>query len=251
MREVISVTLAVLMLFITAVPVQAQDKTELRKIKDQIAIASEYYSEGRIGDAERMVLKLLNEQNKLDSEANFLIYRLLAFCSIANDDENAGTQYFVQALGYNPTMSPDPVTWSPKIRRVFENARQDYQINQEQQRLLRFAAEAELCRRASSRSLFLPGSGQMMKGHKAQGAILTTLFIGASTAAIYGQVVLPGAKDDYLNARIADDASRLWDDYRDAQYFANATGIMALSIYCYSFLNALWSHPAYSDSTKK
>lgn len=250
MRETISVILAVLFLLVAVQPVQAQDKAQLGKIKEQIATASEYYSEGRIGDAERLVLKLLNEQNQLDGEANFLIYRLLAFCSIANDDENAGIQYFIQALEYNPTMSPDPVTWSPKIRRVFDNARQNYQIHQEQQRLLRFAAEAELCRRASSRSLFLPGSGQMMKGHKAQGALLTTLFIGASAAAIYGQVMLPGAKDDYRNARNTADAERLWQDFRDAQYFANGTGILALSIYCYSFFNALWSHPSYPDSTK-
>jgi len=236
-----------LTLLLTATPAcvsQAQEEPPSGS-KCTVAIdrASSFYVEGNISEAERLALKLLTENGRLEVGDKFRLNRLLAFCAIANDDEEAGKRYFMEALKYNPAMTPDPITWSPKIRRVYEEARSNYQKLQSESRMKRYAAEAELCRRASLKSLYLPGAGQYAKGYKLRGTVLGVLFAGAVGASLYTQLKLPDAELRYHDASTREDADARWRDYRDAQYRANIVAAFAFSIYCYSFFDALWSPP--------
>jgi len=210
--------------------------------------AYKLYESGRIAEAEHLSLKILAESKSLSNDQKFHLYKLLAFCSIANDDEESGKRHFIDALKYNSNMSPDPLTWSPKIRRVFDRARSEYRQQVVLEIQHQSEIEAQIGRRASLKSLYLPGSGQVMKGQQVRGYTLGVLCLCAASAYVYGISSLPAARDRYLDANNEANAEKYWKEYRDVQYFVNLTGILMLAVYGYTFFDALWSHPAEQDS---
>ena len=201
------------------------------------------FDEGRLAEAEHLALKALAESDTLSAYSKFILYKLLAFIAIANDDEENGARQFVMALQYNPTLSPDPITWSPKVRRVFDRARADYEIQEQKRRQHLFTVEAGLCRRASLRSLYLPGGGQYMKGQKQRGFLFGALFWGAASTFIYSQSIIPTARDQYHDATQPQEAEKRWREYQNTIYMANISGLIAFSVYTYAFFDALWTHP--------
>ncbi len=221
----------------------------IAEINNELTLqAHDFYDTGQIDKAEHLALKRLDEGENISHFEKSMLFKLLAFCAIANDDEETSKRHFISALRYNPSLSPDPLTWSPKIRRVFRRASEEYFKQMEELRRQKVAIEAHLGRRASLRSLYLPGSGQVMKGQILKGYIAGTLFWGSFAGFIYGQATLPDDRESYLNARTSTEAVSRWEDYRDKQYMVNITGIVALAVYGYSFFDALWSMPSDVDS---
>jgi len=51
-------------------------------------------------------------------------------------------------------------------------------------------------------------------------------------------------------AALPNEAARKWEDYRNANYLVNITGLIAVSIYAYAFFDALWSKPATGEKTE-
>lgn len=206
--------------------------------------ALRYFEEGYIDKAEHLALKRLDDEKTLSVYEKFLIYKLLAFCAIASDDEESGVRYFVLALRQNPGLSPDPLTWSPKVRTVFAKAQTQFVQKVTMEKKQEYALDAQFSRRASLKSLYFPGSGQVLKGHNFRGYTLGILFWSALAGTIYSQTELPALRDNYHNAGSSEDARRFWLEYRDGQYLVNITGIACLTIYGYSFFDALWAKPA-------
>lgn len=212
-------------------------------INSQVQKAFTLYEEGSIAEAENLAYRLLSEESELTTRQKHELYRLLAFCAIANGDEDAGLRLFVNALRYNPAMTPDPLTWSPKVRRVYENALESYEQQIAEEKKQRLSSIAEMCRRASSRSLVFPGAGQYMKGEKNKGYLLGSLFWTSLGSFIYTQIQLPQVRDDYRNANTTALAEARYDDYRNMQYMVNITGLITITVYGYSFFDALWAVP--------
>lgn len=225
----------------------AESDTPGKRISEELRKVQEYFDDGRLDDAEHYALKLLANPDSLSRYNKFSLHKLLAFIAIANGDEENAIRQFVQALRYNPTLSPDPITWSPKVRRVFDRARAEYNQEMKELRQKSLATEAEKCRSASLKSLYLPGMGQISKRQKTKGITLGILFIGAAATYLYAQSVLPDAREKYERSLLPDDAERYWKEYRNAYYFVNISGFIALSVYTYSFFDALWSPPVPED----
>lgn len=219
-----------------------------KSVDTAIDQALNLYNEGLISEAEHLALKTLTEFKTLSDYQKYRLYRLLAFCSIAADDEVSGSRHFVEALKNNPGMTPDRLTWSPKVRRAFDRAKEIYQQQVTLERLRRNAIEAEIGRRASLKSLYFPGAGQVMKGQHLKGYSLGILFWATAAGFIYSGTVLPQARDRYLEAATSSSAEKRWAEYRDTQYLVNVTGIAALAVYGYIFFDALWSEPTHQDS---
>ncbi|MDP8229246.1 MAG: hypothetical protein P9M15_07325, partial [Candidatus Electryoneaceae bacterium] len=206
------------------------------------------YDAGRIAEAEYMALHALDTQENLSRYNRFNLHKVLAFCAIANDDETGGIRQFTKALQLNPAMTSDPMNWSPKVREIFHRAREEYDRQEAINQLYHITTEANLCRRASLKSLYLPGAGQMMKGHKKRAVIIGTVFTGAVAAFIYTQVALPSARNRYRQATLPDDIDRYWNDYSNLYHVANISGIVVTGVYLYAFFDALWNPPVPSPS---
>lgn len=218
-------------------------------IQNSIDRAAQFFEEGKISEAEHLALKTLSKPEKLTNSQKFSLYRILAFCSIANDDEEGGERYFTSALLHDPNMAPDPLLWSPKIRRVFDRAKVAYRALQEDVNKAQLSQEADFSRRASLKSLYMPGSGQLMKGQKVKGYTTGLLFWGAASSFIYELNAYPSARSSYYEANSDLDAAVKWKEYRNTQYYVNISGLLTLAIYSYSFFDALWAHPSLPDSS--
>jgi hypothetical protein len=202
------------------------------------------YESGRITEAEHLALKILDTRDDLDRTDRSQIHQLLAFCAMANDDEANAMRQFVEALRLNPGITADPITWSPKVRRVFGLAQEEVRKQIVQEIQLKQALEASTCRRAALKSLYFPGAGQRLKGHPNRGGIISALFIGSAAGLVYSQFKLPAARDRYLNATTSQSARTYWKTYRDYYHLSTVTGLAAGAIYLYAFTDALVSPPA-------
>lgn len=206
--------------------------------------ASELYEVGRLSEAEHLALKTLDLPGQLSRMEQSELYRILAFCSIANDDEENARRHFVSALRLNPNLSADPISWSPKVRRVFERAREEFAQIVQAEAQKRVSMEAELCRQASLRSLFLPGGGQALKGQRARGWITGAMFWGSLATFIYAEALLPGARDKYHRATDPAASVRRYNDYRDLSRLTVLSGGLTIGVYGFSFFDALWRRPS-------
>lgn len=211
---------------------------------DMIIKAQQYYGAGKIEDAEHLALKLISDDNDLTKHEKYSAYRLLAFCAIAADNLETGKKHFISAMHYNPNMTADPLTWSPKLRTVFVLAVAEVDRGKKLEREWIYASEAQIGRRASLKSLYLPGAGQLMKKQKRKGITLGVLSYAAISGYLIGQIYLPTARDKYQQASTPRQADARWKDYRNARYMVSITGLAALAIYGYTFFDALWSAPA-------
>ena len=203
----------------------------------------ELYEAGKISDAEHLALKSLDNPEGLSRFERFELYQLLAFCAVANDDEIGGVRQFVEALRLYPTLTPDFITWSPKIRKAFSRAREVYDEQMQIEALTRRMRAADICRRASVHSLYLPGSGQFRKKNQTKGIICGGLFWGAAAALIYSQFVLPDFETKYQAAATPEEAITRWKDYRDIYRLRNISLGLTASIYVIAFVDALWTAP--------
>ncbi|NQU05817.1 MAG: hypothetical protein HQ568_06975, partial [Calditrichaeota bacterium] len=135
------------------------------------------------------------------------------------------------------------ITWSPKVRRIFDRARSEFKNEEITVRAKRSAVEAEICRSASMKSLYLPGSGQLYKGYKEKGITLGTVFWCVAATFVYSQVSLPTARDRYLNATNQADVVQRWEEYRDIYRLNKVSGALTATIYTYIFFDTLLRKP--------
>ena len=211
---------------------------------DLIVRAQQFYGAGQIESAEHLALKIISDDKDLTRYEKYNAYRLLAFCAIAADNIETGKKHFISAIRNNPNMTADPLTWSPKIRNVFDMAITEVNRRKKLEREWIYASEAQLGRRASLKSLYLPGAGQLMKKQKRKGITLGVLTYAAFSGFLVGQFYLPNVRDNYMEASTPKQAEARWKEYRNARYTVSITGLAALGIYGYTFFDALWSAPA-------
>lgn len=201
------------------------------------------YDMGKLSEAEHTALRALARSDTLNRLDKYNLHKLLAFVAIANEDDEGGKIQFISALRNNPNMLPDPITWSPKVRRVFELARLEFQREQNLELRKMLALEAEIGRSASIRSLIFPGYGQYYKGQRSKSAIIASSFLASASLLIYNYIIQSDLRQRYLDANNPIDAQKRWKEYRDNVYMVNITAIMAISIYSYSYFDALWASP--------
>lgn len=221
----------------------AQAQESMKAYSDLVRQVIFLYESGRLDEAEHLALKTLDTPGELTRTEQSELYLVLAFCAIASDDEENSRRHFISALKFNPNLKPDPIGWSPKVRRVFDRAKADWiQIN-EATTLREISIEADVCRKATYRSLLLPGSGQAYKGQPTSGWINGVLFWGGVATSIYAQSSLPNLRDKYRDAINASEIRNAYRDYQQMSRLAIISTSFTFTIYSYSALDALIRKP--------
>lgn len=209
---------------------------------DVVQQAGALYDDGRLPEAEHIALKALDQPEGLTKLEKAELYKLLAFCSIANDDEENAIRHFISALNNNPNIYPDPIAWSPKVRQVFEQAKRQFAVTLMEVAQRRTSIEAEISRKAALRSLVVPGSGQIYKDQTLKGLIAGGLFWVSLGVFIYAESEYSSARDEYRQA--TGDFNKKYDRYRNYSRLAIASGSLALISWNYSFFDALFARPS-------
>ncbi|MDP8239237.1 MAG: hypothetical protein P9X24_09110 [Candidatus Hatepunaea meridiana] len=218
--------------------------TTITKTVEIVKRVTELYEAGNITEAENFGMKALEDPEGLSRLDRSNLYKVLAFCAIANEDDEGSIRRFVEALNLNPLITPNQITWSPKIRRVFALARDVYETQQRKDKLSRRMQIADICRISSRKSLYFPGSGQYYKEHKVKGLIIGAIFWAAAGTHTYSQISIPSTRNHYLKSNNRVEAIDRWKDYQDVYQVAYVSGAIAISAYAYAFFDALWADPA-------
>ena len=245
--SILKILFSVILLLISLTP---DVKAATEDSSDVVTHVVQLYETGRISEAEYAALKGLESPADLSPRDQFNLNKILAFCSIANDDELNAIRYFDRALRLNPGMTPDPITWSPKVRQVFQRAREEFDKQRAIEKIFKASNEATLGRKASFKSLYFPGAGQFTKGQRGRGFIVGTLFFGIAATFVYSQVALPELRDKYREATVPAEIAGHWENYRDMYRLNRASGMLTIAVYTYAFFDALWSESSQTTSKK-
>jgi hypothetical protein len=100
----------------------ASPKVATRTLSDQISNLRDLFEDGEYELATTALTRLLGQ--KLAADEEVCVRELLAFCLAAQDRYQDAEQEFVHVLLLAPEHTLDPIAISPKIREIFQRARQ-------------------------------------------------------------------------------------------------------------------------------
>lgn len=237
--------LIIAIVLIATASAQPEGATSSGRAGDSATVAKvgALYDAGRLADAQFEALKALDANKSLTDLERSQLFQVLGFCAVANDEDDNARRYFVAALRVNPSLSPDPITWSPKVRRVFDRAREEFALIARSEAEQRASREADICRQASLRALYLPGAGQAMKEEWGKSWLVGSAFWLSMGVFLYAEAKLPAARADYRNAIERDEILARYKDYRNLSRLAVFAGGGVAASYTFSFFDALWSRP--------
>jgi hypothetical protein len=208
-----------------------------------------YYVEGRFKEAEVMALRTLQYAEDLADVERAELHRLLGFTYVALGEEEKAKRQFVSWLEIDSLASLDPLYISPKIRRVFDEAHEEFMLRKTQQEPPDYT---EINRQvtAAKRSLIFPGLGQIYRGQQVKGYSLLASEIVLLGTFAYCQFNVVRARDRYLSETDPALMQSRYDDYNLYYYGRNTSALLALGVYVYSLLDALYFPPAPSSQQK-
>ncbi len=235
--------------FFLCTQVSLSDTDPAAQIKADIERVSELYRSGRIDDAELLALRLINIASNLSTMDRAELYRILAFIAIARDDRDRGLEFFLKALGENPQLRLDRALTSPKILSVFERAQQEYEQpdRQQQRQIAEELSEMPKYRlrlEATTRSLMLPGLGQLHKGQKNRGIAYLAATGITLAGVIVSHVAVVQLKNDYQSSREPEKARQNYELYRDAWHWRTGFTFSLAAVWIASTCDALITDPA-------
>lgn len=186
---------------------------------------------GQFEQVELLVLRINGHADDL-MEAELANLQLTAgFAMIMLDREDDARRYFVAALDYNPSLTLDPVTVSPKFRIVFDEIKAQYLKESREKPLAAF-------RGAQSAShvlnLLLPGAGQIREGQLAKGVVLMAAQAAALGVFLHSLNITADSRDRYLAQTDPDQIRETYHEYDDDHRASWGYGILSGTVYIFA-----------------
>jgi len=212
-----------------------------------------YYNNGEYESAISELENALQYLKQLESTDQVEAYKYLAFSYVAFGDKEKAKKQFKRALALEPRMELDPTTVSPKIIKVFEEAKAEMKIEPtpvepEPPKPVVPARKKRVSKtKALMRSCCVPGWGQMYKGYSSKGKrimIASGITFGTS---IFSLLMREAAHNNYLDVRAEAPQYEFNDAYKKYRVWHNITAInLALFgvVYAYNIYDVFFTKPA-------
>lgn len=201
-----------------------------------------FYVGGRFKDAEVTALRALQNEEDLADVDRAELYRLLGFTYVAQGEHEKAKRQFISWLEIDSLASLDPLYISPKIRRVFDEAHEEFIARKTSDNPPDYEA-INLQVKAAKRSLIFPGLGQIYRGQQVKGYSLLASQVVLLGGLFYCQINVERARERYLSETDPALMQIRYDEYNQFYYGRNATAILAVGVYVYSLLDALYFPP--------
>jgi tetratricopeptide (TPR) repeat protein len=219
--------------------------------------AKMYYNNGEYEHAIQELEDALQFLKQLTQSDQVEAYKYLAFSYVAFGENEKAKQQFKKALTLDPNLELDPATVSPKIIKVFEEAKAEIVVEPPEKPVPPVqppVAKKEISTfQATWRSCLIPGWGQMYKGQGGKGTRLMLLGGVTLGAAVLSSMVRANAHEEYLDAP-ADDPWAMQDAYDKYKNWYNITAVCFAgfaAVYFYNIFDAITSKPAASYSMQE
>lgn len=210
--------------------------------------AKSFYNGGEYESAIRKLEDALQYLKQLESGEQVEAYKYLAFSYVAFGDNEKARAQFKKALILNPALELDPAQVSPKIIKVFEEAKAEMAtappvtppvIEPEPEPPVTLVKKTSMFG-ALWRSCLLPGWGQKYKGDTSKGSKLMLaagVTFGLSAVSI---TLMSITHDAYLDVPPGN-TGEMDDKYKMYKFWSNASFFSAVSfgaVYLYNIYDA-------------
>ncbi len=219
--------------------------------------AKEFYYTGEYESAIKelenalLYLKQLTQPNQVEA------YKYLAFSYVAFGDRVRAKEQFKKALDLDPTLELDPATVSPKIIKVFEEAKAEATAAPTAQPGAPAVTEPEeqITRLdATIRSCCVAGWGQSYRGEKSKGKKLMIAW-GVTLGTTIGSLIITSVKKEaYEDLGFTEPSSEFDDAYDQYKLWHNITAISALAylgVYFYNLYDIVFRKPPVRTSLRE
>lgn len=212
-----------------------------------------YYSNGEYESAISELENALQYLKQLESTDQVEAYKYLAFSYVAFGDKEKAKKQFKRALALEPRMELDPTIVSPKIIKVFEEAKAEMKIEStpvqpEPPKPVVPAGKKRVSKTSAlMRSCCVPGWGQMYKGYSSKGKrimIASGITFGTS---VFSLIMREAAHNAYLDIEKGAPQHEFNDAYKKYRVWYNITAINLTLfgvVYAYNIYDVFFTKPA-------
>lgn len=211
--------------------------------------AKTYYYSGEYEDAIRELEDALQYLKQLKQTDQVEAHKYLAFSYVAFGDRNKAKEQFKKALLLNPGMELDPATVSPKIIKVFEEAKAELAVSPpaEPTEPVKAPVKGEISTfDATIRSCCIGGWGQMYQGEQSKGKKMMIAW-GVTTGTTLVSWIIAGNKHDAYKALSSSEPSSVftdaYDKYKLWYNIASVSTLAFLGVHAYNIYDVLFHRP--------
>ncbi|HIE05800.1 MAG TPA: hypothetical protein EYP58_03260 [bacterium (Candidatus Stahlbacteria)] len=242
---------SVILLLCITVGIGFAQQMSVDSLDGMLESAKIFYNNGEYEKAINELEKALKFLKQLKYSDQVEAYKYLSFSYVAFGNNQKAKETFKKALVLNPDLVLDPKTVSPKIIKVFEEAKAEV-ITKPPEKPTRPVVKPEkpvVVKKeksrlgATARSCCLPGWGQIYKGQGGKGVRLMIAAGLTSGLSILSFTMKELTHNNYLEAD-PHDPQEIKDAYGLYKFWHNATifsGASFLGVYIYNLYDAITS----------
>lgn len=240
-----------LMLAIVFMGIALAQQVSEDSLEHMLQRAKLYYNNGEYESAINELEMALQYLKQLESADQVEAYKYFAFSYVALGDKEKAKELFKTALTLNPRLTLDPATVSPKIIKVFEEAKAEMKFEptpvEPVEPVIPTKKHGISKTSALMRSCCVPGWGQMYKGHSGKGKkimIASGITLGTTVVSF---IMRESAHNKYLDVPAGapqseyDDA---YDKYKTWHNIAIVNVALFGVVYMYNIYDVFFSQPA-------
>lgn len=164
-------------------------------------------------------------RQELKKEERVEALKIIAFSAIALNQEEKAKGHFSSLLQLSPNFFLDPIKTSPKIMRVFQEARDEFRKKRKE----------EIGR--SPLIYFYPGLFQLKDGRRFKGYFLASLTTISTVGFLTGVILTPIFHRSYLEKRTPSEVESAYRLYKSAYIAQQVFGISLLFAYSFHLLD--------------
>ena len=216
--------------------------------------AKTFYNSGEYEHAISELEKALQYLKQLEQGDQVEAYKYLAFSYVAFGDKAKAKEQFKKALVLEPSLTLDPATVSPKIIKVFEEAKSEMKIAPTEPPVKEPAEPEKIEEKKVLSAGFpyccVPGWGQMRRGHSSKGKkimIASGITFGAS---LFSLIMREAAHNNYGDVG-PDNIDEMDEAYKTYKFWYNTaafTSLTFIGIYLYNLYDVVFTKPATGSS---
>ncbi len=178
------------------------------------------------------------------------IHALRALIYEHDGAETEAANHLALAAGLDPTLELDPLFFSPKMQKMFNELKAKSQANpilpdtsSGDAPQIRYLPLPDPRISAAWRSLILPGWGQFYKGQKRRGTVISTVTGILAAATLTAHILRQRAEQQYLNARTLSDIRSRYETFNRYHRWRNNLAVATGVTWLIGFLDALFYPP--------
>lgn len=210
--------------------------------------AKDHYYSGEYEFAIRELENALQFLKQLKQTDQVEAYKYLAFSYVAFGDRIKAKEQFKKALVLDPQLELDPATVSPKIIKVFEEAKAEIAVaplTEPLEPATRVTTEEISGFDATIRSCCVSGWGQMYRGERSKGKKMMIAWGVTGGATLVSWVIAGNKENKYKDLRSIQpgDYDDAYEQYKLWLNIAAANTIVFLGVHAYNLFDIIFRKP--------